>query len=100
MDVKERFTDEPTLFQVRMPDGTLKPVSMYRHYNYQTAHISETFDKLLDYYYEVGAAKMVKLGAADCILCEARKLYDATVEVLKKKEDYFIEYQTLINPFS
>lgn len=89
-DVPNRFTKEPVQFYVRQQDGSLKETQMYRHYNPKMAHISESFDKLTDYYYEVGAAKQVRLGAADCILCEAVKLYDATAAVLAKDINYFI----------
>lgn len=92
MDVKERFTNEPTLFYVKCGDGSLKPVWMYRHFNVQTAHISESFDKLMNYYYEKGAAKKVLFGNANTILCDAVKMYETTCEVLKEKEDYFIPY--------
>lgn len=93
MDIKERFTSEKTTFRVLMPDKSIKSVPMYRHYNYQTPHISESFDKLMDYYFETGAARKVRLGEADSILCEAKKLFDVTCEVLKRKPDYFIPYK-------
>lgn len=91
-DVKERLTEEPVLFYVVRPDGTRIPVPMHRHYNSTTAHISEAFDLLKDYYFETGAAKGVRFGDADCILCEAEKLFDATAAVLKDKPDFFIPY--------
>lgn len=92
LEIKQRFTSEPTLFYIKREDGTLKSVEMYRHFNSQTAHISESFDKLMDYYYETGAAVKVRFGAADCILCSARSLFKVTSEVLTKKPDYFIPY--------
>lgn len=90
MDIPERFTPKPTTFFIKLSDGSLKEVSMYRHYNKKMAHISESFDKLMDYYYEKNVAKSVRFGDADCILCDARGLYDVTVEVLKAQPDYFI----------
>ncbi|MGN0318166.1 MAG: AAC(3) family N-acetyltransferase [Lachnospira sp.] len=92
LGVKQRFTSEPTLFYIKREDGTLKPAEMYRHFNSQTAHISESFDKLMDYYYETGAATKVRFGAADSILCSARSLYNVTKKVLSQKPDYFIPY--------
>lgn len=89
-DVPERFTSEPVLFKVKMPDGSLKDVPMYRHYNWKMAHISESFDKLKDHYFQTGAAKTVKLGDAGCILCSARALYNATMPILQKQPDFFI----------
>lgn len=92
MDVPERFTAEPVLFKVKMPDGSLKEVNMYRHYNVRMAHISESFDKLKELYFERGAARKAAFGDAECILCDARGLYDVTTAVLKEKLDYFIEF--------
>lgn len=92
MDVPERFTAEPVLFKVKMPDGSLREVSMYRHYNVRMAHISESFDKLKDLYFECGAARKAVFGDAECILCDARGLFDVTTAVLKEKPDYFIEF--------
>lgn len=94
-DVPERFTDNPTAFQIKMPDSSLKAVEMYRHYNPHTAHISESFDKMLDGYFAVGAAKRVRLGAADCILCDAKKLYEVTGKILQKEINCFIERESI-----
>lgn len=89
-DIPERLTEEPAAFQMRMPDGSIKDVPMHRHYNRKMAHISEAFDKLADYYCQTGAAKKVKFGDADCILCDAEKLFEKTGDILKKKPDFFI----------
>lgn len=91
-DVKERLTKEPTLFYVVEPDGSRLPVRMHRHYNSTTDHISESFDKLKDYYFETGAAKEVLFGEAVSILCDAEKLFNATAAILKDTPDYFIPY--------
>ena len=90
MDVPERFTARPTLFKTRMPDGSLREVNMYRHYNRQMAHISEAFDKLRETYEKEGAARNVTFGDAPSILCSARGLYDVTAAVLKDTPDFFI----------
>ena len=61
-----------------MPDGSEKKVEMYRHYNSTTDHISESFDKMLEGYFETGVAKKVKLGDAECILCDAKGIFEVT----------------------
>lgn len=94
-DVPERFTEVPTTFQIKMPDGSLKSVEMYRHYNQHTAHISESFDKMLEGYFETGAAKKVRLGDAECILCDAVKLFEVTGKILEKKRNCFIECEEI-----
>lgn len=95
LDVPERFTSEPTLFKIKMPDGNLREVSMYRHYNVHTAHISESFDKLMDAYFALGAAKKVRFGDAQCILCDAEKLFEVTQKVLSHEINCFIDRESI-----
>lgn len=83
LNVPERLTGEPTAMQIKMSDGSLKEVKMYRHYNKRAPHISEHFDKLADIYYEQGAARKVKFGDAECILCDAAKIFEVTERVLR-----------------
>lgn len=90
-DVPERLTEEPTLFQIKMPDGSLKEVLMYRHYNRIMAHISESFDKMEAGYYATGATKKVRLGDAECILCDANRLFEVTGAILKQEINCFID---------
>ena len=90
-DVPERLTEEPTIFHVVMPDDSLKEIAMYRHYNVHTAHISEEFDKMLEGYYETGAAQKVRLGDAECILCDANRLFEVTGAILKQEINCFID---------
>ena len=91
MDVPERLTEEPVDFQVKMPDGSLKKVAMYRHYNRLQPHISEEYDKLAQAFYDLGAAKRVRFGDADCILCEARKIYEVAKKVLDHEINCLID---------
>lgn len=78
LNVPNRLTDRPVLFQVVMPDGSRRPVYMRRHYNAMQPHISEDFVKLEQAFYDTGAAKKVKFGNADCILCDARGIFEVT----------------------
>lgn len=91
-DIRERLTEKPVKFYVKLEAGEQREVLIHRHYNETTAHISESFDKLKEYYYETGAAKKVMFGNAESILCDAAKLYDVTGRILREKPDYFIEY--------
>lgn len=91
LDVPERFTAEPLRLHIRMPDGSLRPVSMYRHYNQHTEHISESFDKLSEAYFYHGAARKTRLGDAACILCDADRLFDVTCKVLSHEPNCLIE---------
>lgn len=93
--IPERFTDKPVRFQVKLPDGRIKEVDMYRHYNKINPHISEDYDKMKDGYEKTGAAKIVRLGDASCILCEAEKLFEVTGRILTKEPNCFIERETI-----
>ncbi len=94
-DVPERFTDKPTLFKIKMPNGELREVNMYRHYNRTTDHISESFEKMGAGYLETGAATKAQLGDARCLLCDANKLFDVTAKILKKEINCFIEREEI-----
>ena len=94
-DVPERFTEKPVLFKIKMPDERLKEVRVYRHYNVNTAHISESFEKLSEAFFETGAAKRVKFGDAECILCDAKSLLEITGRVLSHELNCLIERETI-----
>ena len=89
--VPERLTTMPTLFQIKMPHGKLKEVQMHRHYNPYTAHISEAYDKLEQAFYDTGAAKKVRFGDAECILCDAKKVFEVTGKVLEQELNCLID---------
>ena len=91
LDVPERLTENPVDFQIKMPDGSIKDVAVHRHYNKVTAHISEEYDKLAQAFYDCGAAKKVKFGDAECILCDARKVYEVTKKVLAHEINCLID---------
>lgn len=93
--VPERFTAKPVAFQIVMPDGQLKEVAVYRHYNPHTAHISESYDKLSEAFYGTGAAKQVKLGDADCILCDAEQLFTVTGRVLSREVNCLMDRKVI-----
>lgn len=98
-DVPERLTDQPVAFQIKMSDGTLKDVSVHRHYNPYTAHISESYDKLTKVFYETGAAIQVKLGNAECILCDAKKIYEVTEKILSHSLNCVMDYEEIPEEF-
>lgn len=91
LDVPERLTAEPVRFQIKMPSGGIKEVFVHRHYNPLQPHISEEYDKLAQAFYDLGAAKKVKFGDADCILCDARKIYEVTEKVLSHEINCLID---------
>lgn len=94
-EVPQRLTEKPTVFYIKMPDGSQKEVQMHRHYNPYTDHISESFDKMLQGYYDTGAAKKVQFGAAECILCDAAEIFSVTEKILKRCPDCFIKCEKI-----
>lgn len=82
LNVPNRLKDKPILLWVLMPDGSRKPVYMRRHYNAMQPHISDDFVKLEQAFYDTGAAVKVKFGDAECILCDACKVFEVTRHVL------------------
>ncbi len=97
MGIKDRFTDEPTLMHIVMPDGTKKDVNMFRHYNrtLATDGFSEQFDKMKEAFYHLGAAKNVKFGDADCILCDAKKIFDVCKMLFTIEENCVIDRDSI-----
>ena len=94
-NVPERFTAEPVRFQIKQPDASVKEVAVYRHYNQKEAHISEMYDKMEAGYEDAGAAKKVRLGEAQCILCDAEKLFEVTGRILEKEINCFIDKEII-----
>lgn len=63
---------------------------MRKHYNPDQPHISEDFVKLTQAYTDCGAAKNTVLGSADCILCDAAKVFDVTRHVLAPEPECLV----------
>ena len=82
LNVPNRLSAAPTAMQI-VPEGK-KPLTVYmrRHYNPQQPHISEDFVKLNRAFEECGAAVHTVFGSADCILCDARRIFEVTRHVL------------------
>ncbi len=92
LDIPDRLTKEPTLMHIVMPDGSLKDVQMYRHYNSKVANwISEEFDKLIPAFEGLGATCKTTFGDADCILCDAPKLFEVCEKIFTKESSAIIE---------
>ncbi len=94
-NITRRFTPEPGLFKVVMPDGSLKDTLVHRHYNPKTAHISESYDKLMEALFETGAAKKVSFGDAECILCDAAKTYEVVGKILSREANCLIDREII-----
>ena len=95
LQVPDRFTAQPVLFKIIMPDGSLKESHMYRHYNKTMAHISEAYTKLEQAFYDNTVAKQVKFGDATCILCDANGIFEVTKKVLSHQINCLMELDEL-----
>lgn len=95
LQVPERFTEAPVQFHIVMPDGSLKESNMYRHYNKTTAHISESYSKLEQAFYDNLAAKQVTFGDAACILCDAHGIFEVTKNVLSHQINCLMELEKI-----
>lgn len=97
LDVPDRLTEKKTRFYIKMPDGTQKEVFLHRHYNttLKSGAIAGTYDKLREAFYWHGAAKDGKLGDADCILCDAKGIYDVMKMVLDHEINCLIDRETI-----
>lgn len=95
LNVPNRLTDKPYLFYVKLPDGTKKPVYMRRHYNPVQPHISEDFVKLEQAFFDREVAKRAGFGAASCILCDAKGVFEVTRQVLAPNPECLITEETI-----
>ena len=84
-----RLSDKPVKLTVVLPQGT-KDVYMRKHYNPDQPHISEDFVKLTEAFTDCKAAKNTVFGNADCILCDAAKVFDVTRHVLAPESECLV----------
>lgn len=82
LNVPNRLTEKPVEFYTVMPDGSRKKIYMRRHYNAVQPAISEDFVKLTQAFYDTGAARQATFGSAECILCDARGIFEVTRHIL------------------
>ena len=63
--------------------------------NSKAPHISEHFDKLSEAFEELGATRKVSFGDAECILCEAEKIFEIYGKILKCEANCVIEREVI-----
>ena len=97
LSIRDRLTDETTLMHIVMPDGSKKAVQMYRHFNRTlgTGAFSDEFDKMKQAFYDLGAAKEVKFGDADCILCDAKGIFEVCSKLFAIEENCVIDREVI-----
>jgi len=95
LEVPERLTEEPVLFYIKMPDGSIKECYMHRHYNRVSEHLSENYPKLEQAFYENKVTKKVTFGDATCILCDANGIFEVTKKVLSHQINCIVELEKI-----
>lgn len=97
LGIKDRLADEPIPMHIVMPDGSIKDTIMYRHYNrvLKTDAFSDCFDKMKQAFYDLGAAREVRFGNADCILCDAKGLFEVCSKLFAIEETCVIEREEI-----
>ena len=97
LGIPDRLTPDRVLLHTVMPDGTLHDTWMHRHYNstYGSGAYAEYYNKLKQAFYDLGAAKPARFGDAECILCEARKLYAVCQKLYAREENCVIDRETI-----
>lgn len=97
LNVPNRLSLMPMKLQIVMPDKSIKTAYVRKHYNKNQPHISEDFVKLNVAFLECGAAKQVKFGNADCLLCDAKKIFEVVRYVIAPEPECIVE-SPCINP--
>lgn len=97
LGIPDRLTPDRTPLQIRMPDGSIREVEMHRHFNstYGSGAYAECYEKLKEAFFGLGAAKKAKFGGADCILCEARKIYAVCEKLFGIEPNCVIHRETI-----
>lgn len=95
LNVPNRLSDKPMELKIAMPDGSIRKVYVRRHYNATQPHISEDFVKLNQAFLECGAAKQVKFGDADCLLCDAKRIFEVVRHVLAPDPECIVTSESI-----
>lgn len=90
LNVPHRLSDEPMNLKTVMPDGRIRNIFMRKHYNAQQPHISEDFVKLNQAFEECGAAVNASFGEAECILCDAKRIFEVVRHVTAPKPECIV----------
>lgn len=95
LNVPNRLSDKPMKLQIVMPDGESRTVYVRKHYNASQPHISEDFVKLNQAFLDCGAARQVKFGDADCLLCDARRIFEVVRHVIAPDPECIVTSESI-----
>ncbi len=89
-NIENRLTNTHVMMQIAMPDGTVMDRPMRGH-SAPVPDISSNYDKLKAPLVHLGIARCGRIGDADSVLCDVRKMVDLTSEFLKRDPDLFLD---------
>lgn len=95
LNVPNRLSDKPMKLKIVMPDGAHRTVYVRKHYNASQPHISEDFVKLNQAFLDCGAARQVKFGDADCLLCDARRIFEVVRHVIAPDPECIVTSESI-----
>ena len=95
LNIPNRLSDKPMNLKIAMPDGIYKNVYVRKHYNKDQPHISEDFVKLNDAFIACKAVKKVQFGQAECLLCDAKKVFEVVRHILAPDPEGIVTSKTI-----
>ena len=87
-DIPDRLAGEPVELHIKMPDGSLKPVSFYGHHS-SFGDVSATFGKLELPMLQLKTLTFGYIGDAPSFVMRARDVADLTLDYLKRDPNLF-----------
>lgn len=91
LNVPNRLSDMPIHLKTVLRDGSVKDVYVRKHYNPDQPHISEDFVKLDQAFYDCNASIKTSFGDAECILCDAKRIFEVVRFVLAKEPECIVK---------
>lgn len=89
LDIPNRLTKDYDMLKAKMPNGEIVDHPMKRHDG--NVRSWENYDKIESEMINKGIAIEAKIGNARTVVCDARKMADFVVEILKKNPNYFAD---------
>lgn len=89
VDVPDRLTERPVPFKVKLSNGAQLDLPTYRH---QSSGISDRYLKMEQPFRELGCLTEGQFGEAACLVGDAVKMADLTLELLNKDLHLFDDF--------
>jgi aminoglycoside 3-N-acetyltransferase len=90
---------EPVPVKIKLRDGSVKEHMSRRHHCSKTNDVSASFPKMAEAFAYYGAARPVKFGDADCLLCDPVKLFEVSARIFSREPDAILDRESLPENF-